>query len=223
MKTEEQRRARAPRPRVVDQEIERSLGVSRSSVSHWVRDVSLTPEQRSRLAARIRLGPLVAGERTAAAARAVRSAYQQEGRLLARERDGLYTAGCMLYWAEGAKRRNSARVTNSDPMLLTFFARFLREQFGVADSAMVVSCNLFADHLDRQFEIEQFWLTQLGLPAASLRKSVVNVYSKYSLKKRANKLPYGTCVLTVYSTRIVQTIYGSIQEYGGFDRPEWLD
>jgi hypothetical protein len=51
----------------------------------------------------------------------------------------------------------------------------------------------------------------------------VNVYSKYSLKKRANKLPYGTCKLVVHSTRIVQTIYGSIQEYGGFDRPEWLD
>jgi hypothetical protein len=27
----------------------------------------------------------------------------------------------------------------------------------------------------------------------------------------------------VNSTRIVQTIYGSIQEYGGFERPEWLD
>jgi creatinine amidohydrolase/Fe(II)-dependent formamide hydrolase-like protein len=36
-------------------------------------------------------------------------------------------------------------------------------------------------------------------------------------------LPYGTCRLVVHSTEIVQTIYGSIQEYGGFDRPEWLD
>jgi predicted transcriptional regulator len=41
--------------------------------------------------------------------------------------------------------------------------------------------------------------------------------------KRANKLPYGTCKLVGHSTQIVQTIYGSIQEYGGFDRPEWLD
>jgi hypothetical protein len=54
-------------------------------------------------------------------------------------------------------------------------------------------------------------------------KSVVNTYSKYSQKKRRNKLPYGTCKLTINSTRIVQTIFGSIQEYGGFDRPEWLD
>jgi hypothetical protein len=61
------------------------------------------------------------------------------------------------------------------------------------------------------------------LPPTALRKSIVNVYSKYSQKKRANKLPYGTCRLTVHSTEIVQTIYGSIQEYGGFDRPEWLD
>jgi hypothetical protein len=51
----------------------------------------------------------------------------------------------------------------------------------------------------------------------------VNVYSKYSLKKRANKLPYGTCRVVVYRTRVVQSIYGAIQEYGGFDRPAWLD
>lgn len=51
----------------------------------------------------------------------------------------------------------------------------------------------------------------------------MNVYSKCSKKKRAGKLPYGTCALVVHSSRIVQTIYGSIQEYGGFDRPEWLD
>jgi hypothetical protein len=51
----------------------------------------------------------------------------------------------------------------------------------------------------------------------------VNTYSKHSQKKRVNKLPRGTCALVVHSTEIVQTIYGSIQELGGFDRPQWLD
>jgi hypothetical protein len=88
---------------------------------------------------------------------------------------------------------------------------------------MKIHCNLFADHLERQREIEDFWLAVLGLPRSSLRKSIVNAYSKYSQKKRINKLPYGTCKLVVHSTQIVQTIYGSIQEYGGFERPEWLD
>jgi hypothetical protein len=61
------------------------------------------------------------------------------------------------------------------------------------------------------------------VPASALCKSIVNVYSKYSQKKRKNVLPYGTCRVVVHQTRIAQHIYGAIQEYGGFDRPEWLD
>jgi hypothetical protein len=204
-------------------EIQQRLGVSRSSVSIWVRDVPLSPGQRDALARRVRIGPLNAGLRSAAAARARRREFQENGRSLARERGAMYAAGCMLYWAEGAKARNSAKLTNADPAVLAFFARFLRQEFAVADAAMSVYCNLFADHLDRQIEIEDFWLGTVGLDRSALRKSTVNVYSKYSQKKRVNKLPWGTCKLVVHSTEIVQTIYGSIQEYGGFDRPEWLD
>jgi len=41
---------------------------------------------------------------------------------------------------------------------------------------------------------------------------------------RRNKLPYGVCSIRVRrSTRIVQHIYGAIQEYAGFDEPRWLD
>ncbi|MEK6275897.1 MAG: hypothetical protein AABM30_11235 [Actinomycetota bacterium] len=55
-----------------------------------------------------------------------------------------------------------------------------------------------------------------------MRKSTINTYSKYSKKKRRNKLPYGTCRLTVSDTRLVQHIYGAIQEYAGFEREEWV-
>jgi len=204
-------------------EISRTLGVARSSASTWVRDVPLGPEQRAELVFRSRLGPIVAGELKAARARDVRRGYQDKGRRLAHERDGSYASGCMLYWAEGDKCRNAVRVSNADPEVLVFFAKFLREHFQVTSDRIVISCNLFADHLEHQREIEDYWLTRLELPRASLRKSMVNIYSKHSLKKRTNKLPYGTCKLVVHSTQTVQTIYGSIQEYGGFERPEWLD
>ena len=129
----------------------------------------------------------------------------------------------MLFWAEGSNRRNNVCFTNSDPAMLRFFVGFLRRYFDVDDGAMRVTCNLFADHAERQREIEDFWLELLELPRTCLCKSIVNVYSKHSQKKRKNKLPYGTCRLVVHDTRIVQSIYGSIQEYGGFDRPQWLD
>ena len=204
-------------------EVAKLAGVSQSAASVWVRDVHITPEQRRLLDERGERGRELARARKAANARDVRRAYQEEGRRLARERGGSYAAGCMLYWAEGAKRRNSVKVTNSDPELLAFFADFLRREFDVAPSKMRLHCNLFADHLERQSEIEGYWLTRLGMPRSSLRKSVVNVFSKSSQRTRIGKLPYGTSALVVHSTRIVQTIYGSIQEYGGFERPEWLD
>jgi transcriptional regulator with XRE-family HTH domain len=204
-------------------EIERKLSVSRSSVSLWVRDVELGPEQQKRLLAQTRLGPLVAAERKAATAREIRRGYQEEGRRLARERDATYAAGCMLYWAEGSKARNTVKLSNSDPDLLAYFLRFLREHFNVGDNRVRLACNLFADHVDRQHEIEDFWLSRLGLERESLRASTVNTYSKYSQKKRSNKLPYGTSALIVHSTHIAQTIYGSIQELGGFERNDWLD
>lgn len=204
-------------------EIEQALGVSRSSVSRWVRDIDLTPEQRAQLIVRMRLGPIVSGERKAAKAREVRRGHQEIGRRLARERDESYVAGCMLYWAEGSRARNSVELTNSDPDLVAHFVAFLGRHFDVRPSRIKLTCNLFADHEARQHEIENFWLERLGLTRSSLRASAVNRYSKYSQKKRTNKLPYGTARVTVNDTRIVQMIYGSIQELGGFDRPEWLD
>ncbi len=129
----------------------------------------------------------------------------------------------MLYWAEGSKSRNAVQFVNSDPAMVRYFVEFMRTHFTVPDESFTLACNLFADHLERQREIEQFWLDTLGFPASCLRKSTVNVYSKYSQKKRQNRLPYGTVRVCVHSTRVIQSIYGSIQEYAGFDRPEWLD
>ena len=224
MKTKEQEEARRLRAegRSV-KEITRSLGVARSSVSRWVEGVPLTDAQRRTLADRSGKGRLKGSAANKANGHRRRAAYQEEGRARAREREDSYASGCMLYWAEGEKCRHSVAMSNSDPELLAYFAKFLREHFNVGDERFRVHCNLFADHVARQQEVEQFWLTTLDLPSTSLRKSVVNTYSKYSAKKRINKLPYGTCKLVVNDTRIVQTIYGSIQEHAGFERPEWLD
>ena len=206
-------------------EITRLVGVSKSSVSLWVRDIELTPEQqealrrRNAIYDRQRLGNKI----WSAQCRERRKRWQAEGRALAGSGDPHFAAGCMLYWAEGSKTRNAAQMTNSDPEVLRFFVRFLRRYFEIPDERFALTCNLFADHLSRQHEVEQFWLETLELPQACLRKSIVNAYSKYSQKKRRNMLPYGTSRVSVCRTQIVQMIYGAIQEYGGFDRPEWLD
>ena len=221
MKTQEKSRARELRlleGRSI-KEIAAIVGVSQASASVWVRDIVLTNRQRDELVDRARV---IRNRSRSAHFRARRLAFQEEGRALARHGDPCHAAGCMLYWAEGSKSRNAAQFVNSDPEMVRHFAHFLRTYYGVRDEDFRLHCNLFADHIERQSEIEQFWLDTLGLQHSCLRRSSVNVYSKYSQKKRTNRLPYGTVRATVHSTQVVQSIYGSIQEYGGFERPEWL-
>jgi transposase-like protein len=226
MKTVERELARALR-RVEGlpiKEIARRVGVSTASVSVWVRDIQLSAEQHEALRAQ---NPAYNGQisgRAIAAAnrRGERIAYQEHGRQLARRAEPLHIAGCMLYWAEGAKGRNQLHFTNSDPEMARFFVRFLLTYFDLRPEDMRITCNLFADHEDRQHEVERFWLETLGLPDSSLRKSIVNVYSRHSKRKRTNKLPYGTCRIVVSRSAVTQSIYGSIQEYAGFSREAWL-
>jgi hypothetical protein len=204
-------------------EIALALGVSKNSVSRWVRDVELSYAQRARLAARNpALNPEFNGSKVRARSALESRLRQQEvGRALARRGEPLFVAGCMLYWGEGTKSRNQVMFTNSDPDMAALFLRFLRTYFDVADDIVRVSCYLFADHAERQREIERFWLEALGLPDDRLGKSVVNAYSKRSKRLRRNVLPHGTCRIVVSRQAIVQAIYGALQEFGGFERPEW--
>lgn len=206
-------------------EIAALLGVSRSSVSLWVRDIELSAAQHAALQERngLHKRQCLAREAMSAKARSRRVAWQEDGRKRACAGDRRYVAGCMLYWAEGSRNRNRLVFTNSDPEMIRVFVDFLRRSFALNNERFRVTCNLFADHLARQHEIEDFWLATTGLTRESLCKSIVNRYSRYSQKKRTNKLPYGTCRVVVHGSEITQTIYGSIQELAGFDRPEWLD
>jgi hypothetical protein len=226
MKTVERARARELRRGGCSvREIQKIVGVSRSSVSVWIRDIELTDEQHAALRARnpIYNGQRVGAEVRARLAREKRTAAQETGRQRAREGGLRFAMICMLYWAEGSKMRNGIGFSNSDPALARFFLDEVRAEFRVQNEKIRVACNLFPDHEEQQREIEDFWLQELRLPRECLRKTMLNRYSRWSDKKRKNKLPYGTCKIVVHDTQIVQAIYGGIQELAAFDRPEWLD
>ena len=199
------------------------LAVSPSSVSRWVRDVPLTPEQEAALVAAdpSKGGRLQAHRGWAELCRARRLAAQEAGRSLAATATALHIMGCMLFWAEGSKSRNSVKFTNSDADMLALFVRFLRECFAVEDERIALSVNVHLNNGLSLDEIEAWWLERLGLPRSCLRAASVNRASKAS-RWRRNVLPYGTARVAVHSTAIVQSIYGAIQEYGEFEREAWV-
>jgi hypothetical protein len=220
---QEARRMRSEEGRSV-REIAALLGVSVASASRWTADITLSPGFIEALRQR---NPAVNGclegtRAQSAAKRAVRLEAQASGRDLARRPTRLHLAGCMLYWAEGSKDRNTVRLTNSDPDLIALFVRFLRECYAVSPKRIALSVNCHLNNGLELAEIEAWWLERLGLPVTALRKSSVNRPSSAS-RWRRNILVYGTVSVSVHSTAIVQSIYGAIQQYAGFERPEWAD
>ena len=199
------------------------LCVSSSSVSRWVRDVPLTAEQEAALVASdpSKGGRLQAHRGWAELCRQRRLDAQAAGRDLAAAETPLHVMGCMLFWAEGSKSRNSVKFTNSDADMLRVFVRFLRECYGVPDERMALSVNVHLNNGLSLEDIHAWWLEGLDLPPECLRAASVNRPSKAS-RWRRNVLPYGTARVAVHSTEIVQSIYGAIQAYGGFEREAWV-
>jgi transposase-like protein len=201
-------------------EIARELDVSLSSISLWVRDIVLTDEQVNQLEQRRK--HYAAQNKGAQTNRKngliLRKQYQLEGQTKARDRRPLHMMGCMLYWAEGSKSRNTLQFANSDSNMIAMFAHFLRQEMNVKDSEICVYIHCHTADLDEQQKIESYWLDLLRLPQEQLRKT----YFKRGSNTVHKTLEHGVCRLAVNKSSVLQHIFGAIQEYGGFDEPAWL-
>jgi hypothetical protein len=155
------------------------LGVSINSAYRWTHDIELTAAQRHHNL-RGPTGPLnpdvvrrqIAGR--VAAARRLREVTQADGRRAARQGGLLHQAGWMLYWAEGAKKRNGIAFSNSDPSMVLLFRRFLAESLGIRRDAILMSLNVYASNGLSIDEIERYWLDLLDLPKTSVRTHTLN-------------------------------------------------
>lgn len=115
-------------------EIAAKLGVAKSSVSTWVRDIELTPQQKNRLNSKgfhvnaiekRRISRLANEERKR---QAVILGAQHSVPKISREQ--LWLIGVMLYWAEGGKTQRMVRFSNGDPEMIKIMMAFFRQVCG---------------------------------------------------------------------------------------------
>lgn len=190
--------------------IANQLGVAKSSVSNWVKDITLTDEQKLRLKQHKYNNSTFFSNR--------RTEYQTSGKIKAQECDYFHAMGCMLYWAEGTKRRNSVELTNADPSLLRLFIQFLNKYFNVQSSDILGYCFIHEDDLDKSESFRSFWIEQLDIEPDNMKECTVKPRGK-TITRRTE---HGVCKIQVCNTSIVQHIYGAIQEYGNFENKNWL-
>ena len=159
---EQARRLRATGLPMAD--IAARLGVSKSSVSLWVRDVPF--EARPRPTRGRRRGPNALQRRKQAEiARLLAEGRDRVGRLSERE---FLVAGVALYAGEGSKGDGNVRFANSDPRMIGFFCSWLRRFFEIDESRLRVHLYLHQG-LDLAAAIA-YWSALTSIPPTQFLK-----------------------------------------------------
>jgi hypothetical protein len=197
--------------------IAKILNVSKSSVASWTKDILLSENQLKVFHSNRSAAAKKASLKNKNSAAFKRLLEQNKGALKAQEKDQLHLMGCMLYWGEGSKGKNTVRLINTDPNLLRIFIKFLRDCYDVPDVKIKVSCYFYND-LKNKTEVENFWLEVLNLPKDCLYKST----EKTAVTIKNRRREYGMCSIAVNNTAIVQNILGAIQEYSGQKNLDWV-
>ena len=178
---EEARRLRAQAKTL--QEIADTLGVSKSSVSIWVRDVPFTPSKR-------RYGPR--RRRHPFHERKLREIAECDAEGIRRigtlEEQAFLVAGVALYAGEGSKREHAVLFANTDPAMVRFFCEWLRRFFEVDESWLRVRVYL-RQGLDLD-AAHGAWSAVTGVPLTQFRAPYRAVADPTI---RTNKHEHGCC------------------------------
>ncbi|MDD5738913.1 MAG: helix-turn-helix domain containing protein [Candidatus Pacebacteria bacterium] len=202
-------------------EIAKEVGVAKSTVSRWCRNLEFPVEIRGLMQERIiknqkcfesynenRSGKIkIENQET------VDSAKGQIKLLSNRE---LMLVGSALYWAEGYKIEKQKypliSFANSDYTMVLMFMRFLREVMGVQDKELNLTIRIYSG-MDKE-KIIKFWSGIINVPVEKFRVGY-QVSRASQRKKPFNALPFGTIRVLVCGRKNAFKIKGWIDGLRG--------
>ncbi len=193
-------------------EIEKLIGIRRSSISVWVRDISLTAAQKRRLAGRGHSLEVTERRRQSRLSNETRSRtmFLHEGFRdieTVKEID-LLMLGIGLYWGEGSKTsRGSIALSNTDPRIIQIHVLFLTSVFKFPMSKIHAHVGLHS-HLSIE-KAEHYWSKISGIPLRQFQKT--SMQRSKSGKGERDRLPFGTFTVGVYDTTARIRLEGWIQ------------
>lgn len=178
--------------------IERKLGIPRSTLSGWFRDITLTQEQKEQLLSSKADGWAKARKQAVKWHTAQKELRLEKARRSATETldkipltdEVIELAFAMLYFGEGAKG-NVTSIANSDPQILRFTLSVLLNIFRVPVNKIHCDLHLRADQ-DAD-ELKAYWSHELNLPIERFRYVA---FDKRSIGKPTYDHYKGVCVIT---------------------------
>ena len=166
-------------------EIQKLVSASKSTISLWMQEVSLSPEGKKRISDKITLGQLRSREvlhkklllKLASEDKFVNDLYSS----FKIDKYSKILICAALYGCEGLKnKKESLGFTNSDPYLIQIFMKLLRSSFKLDERKFSVCVHLH-DYHNKRIQLE-FWSKITQIPLAQFMKPYMK-NSLHSYKK----------------------------------------
>lgn len=198
-------------------DIAKRIGIAKSTVSLWCRDIELTPAQTQRLHEKWVRGSYsgrMKGARMQYRQRLERMAmFQKQGMDLVgklSDRD-ILVAGTALYWGEGDKKGRQVKITNSDPKIIKFILKWFKQVCKIGRDRITLYVIINEIHRNRVRKVEEYWSRITGIPRNQFTKTTL---IKAKNKKNYKNFPvhYGTLTIRIKkSTNLHHQIIGMIE------------
>lgn len=184
-------------------QIAETLGLHKSALAYWFRDVDWSRDIKEQLRER---ALLISAEKLVEHARqrspVLKKSYKNARKeavtkFQSLKSDPLFISGVALYWGDGGKsfKNGHIRLANTDPEMLFVFRRFLGEICKISINKISVWALLYPDN-----NIEDslsFWSERVNIPRERFNKPTIT-----QGRHKTRRLNHGICTLQVCNKRL---------------------
>ncbi len=199
-------------------QIRKQVPVAKSTLSAWLRYFPLSEERISELkkSGWLKVEAKIEKYRTAMRKKRERKdslEYEKYLNYFSKKisKKAFFVSGLMLYLAEGAKTNYyTVSIANTDPRIIKFFIRWLKNFFGVAAEKLKAFLHLY-DSMNIEKE-KKFWENELGFNDSQFYKPYITKNKKTSFSYKES-FRHGTCSVSLNNTLIKREIMMAINAY----------
>lgn len=186
--------------------IEKRLGVARSTLSGWFKNIKLNPKQKKILSQNSKKGLIKARKKAVLWHNIQKQKRIREARMDAtkslenidsKNKNIIELALAMLYLGEGSRKSPETSLANSNPEILKFFLTVIENIYNVKREKIRCELRLRMDQNPRKLKV--FWANALNMPIENFKYVVLD-------KRTAGKKTYphykGVCHLRCVNVSI---------------------
>ena len=181
-------------------QIKKNLGISKSTLSYWLRDYPLSKQRIKELRDNNeqRIEKFRETMRKKKERRLFRVYEEQKKIIFPFTQRDFFIAGLFLYWGEGGKTRfSNISISNTDPSVLKFFINWLIKIFRISKKKLKISLHLYKD-MDIEKEMK-FWSQCLDIPISQFYKPYIKKTKKSNINHKGG-FGHGTCNVELSGT-----------------------